>query len=172
MSPRVSRRVRTDITLTVSTATTHTVSLNNGVEMPALGLGVMLLPGSPDETVAVEAAIAVGYRHVDTAAAYGNEREVGEAAMAKLTTVVAPTRANDRTRSTNRLLTGSSLSAFGRLVPTSPPEARNLGREPLSGLHVRDVEAATHPALWPRPTSCSVSRTLFAAVFEPIRLGY
>jgi diketogulonate reductase-like aldo/keto reductase len=53
------------------------ITLNNGVEMPALGLGVFQSP--PDETVgAVEAAIATGYRLIDTAAAYGNEREVGE----------------------------------------------------------------------------------------------
>jgi diketogulonate reductase-like aldo/keto reductase len=52
--------------------------LNNGVEMPALGLGVFQTP--PDETrTAVEAALSTGYRHVDTAASYGNEREVGEA---------------------------------------------------------------------------------------------
>ena len=52
--------------------------MNNGVELPALGLGVFQRP--PEETVgAVEAALADGYRHVDTAAAYGNEREVGEA---------------------------------------------------------------------------------------------
>jgi diketogulonate reductase-like aldo/keto reductase len=52
--------------------------LNNGVEMPALGFGVFQTP--PDETIAaVEAALAVGYRHIDTAAAYDNEREVGEA---------------------------------------------------------------------------------------------
>ena len=45
--------------------------------MPALGFGVFQTP--PDETIgAVEAALAVGYRHIDTAAAYGNEREVGE----------------------------------------------------------------------------------------------
>ncbi|WP_433379107.1 aldo/keto reductase [Actinoplanes sp. CA-142083] len=51
--------------------------LNNGVTMPALGLGVFQSP--PEETAAaVEAALRVGYRHVDTAAAYGNEREVGE----------------------------------------------------------------------------------------------
>ncbi|GIM93902.1 aldo/keto reductase [Paractinoplanes toevensis] len=51
--------------------------LNNGVRMPALGLGVFQSP--PAETAAaVEAALRVGYRHVDTAAAYGNEREVGE----------------------------------------------------------------------------------------------
>ena len=54
------------------------LTLNNGEEMPALGFGVFQTP--PDETVvAVETALAVGYRHIDTAAAYGNEREVGEA---------------------------------------------------------------------------------------------
>jgi len=54
------------------------LTLNNGVEMPAVGLGVFQTP--PDETIgAVEAALSVGYRHIDTAAAYGNEREVGEA---------------------------------------------------------------------------------------------
>lgn len=54
------------------------VRLNNNVVMPALGLGVFQTP--PDETrEAVEAALGTGYRHIDTAAAYGNEREVGEA---------------------------------------------------------------------------------------------
>ena len=57
---------------------TPTLKLNNGVEMPALGLGVFQTP--PDETrAAVRAALDAGYRHIDTAAAYGNEREVGEA---------------------------------------------------------------------------------------------
>jgi diketogulonate reductase-like aldo/keto reductase len=56
----------------------HTLTLNNGLEMPALGLGVFQTP--PEETrSAVRAALELGYRHVDTAAAYGNEREVGEA---------------------------------------------------------------------------------------------
>jgi diketogulonate reductase-like aldo/keto reductase len=54
------------------------VTLNNGVDLPALGLGVFQTP--PEETrAAVETALAGGYRHVDTAAAYGNERQVGEA---------------------------------------------------------------------------------------------
>jgi diketogulonate reductase-like aldo/keto reductase len=58
-----------------------TITLNNGVEIPALGLGVFQTP--PDETRdAVTAALDAGYRHVDTAAAYGNEREVGEAIAA------------------------------------------------------------------------------------------
>jgi diketogulonate reductase-like aldo/keto reductase len=53
------------------------IELNNGVEMPALGLGVY--QSAPEETAgAVESAIANGYRLIDTAAAYGNEREVGE----------------------------------------------------------------------------------------------
>lgn len=53
------------------------LTLNNGVQMPALGLGVFQSP--PEETAAaVRAALDGGYRLVDTAAAYGNEREVGE----------------------------------------------------------------------------------------------
>src|SRR5580765_508198 len=56
----------------------ETIFLNNGVEIPALGFGVFQTP--PDETrAAVSAALAAGYRHIDTAAAYGNERQVGEA---------------------------------------------------------------------------------------------
>jgi 2,5-diketo-D-gluconate reductase A len=55
-----------------------TLTLNNGLGMPALGFGVFQTP--PDETVAaVRVALEVGYRHIDTAAAYGNEREVGQA---------------------------------------------------------------------------------------------
>ncbi|HEY9292462.1 MAG TPA: aldo/keto reductase [Microlunatus sp.] len=55
-----------------------TLKLNNGVTMPALGFGVFQTP--PDETrSAVATALSAGYRHIDTAAAYGNERQVGEA---------------------------------------------------------------------------------------------
>src|ERR1700761_2690133 len=62
-------------------AMTPSLTLNNGVELPALGLGVFQTP--PDETRdAVRDALAAGYRHIDTAAAYGNERQVGEAVNA------------------------------------------------------------------------------------------
>ncbi|HEY4199190.1 MAG TPA: aldo/keto reductase [Devosiaceae bacterium] len=54
------------------------IALNNGVAMPALGFGVFQTPPA-ETTAAVEAALQVGYRHIDTAAAYGNERGVGEA---------------------------------------------------------------------------------------------
>lgn len=53
------------------------LTLNNGVTMPALGLGVY--QSAPEETAAAVAeALRIGYRHIDTAAAYRNEREVGE----------------------------------------------------------------------------------------------
>ena len=54
------------------------VTLNNGVQIPALGLGVFQT--APEDTIAaVTTALEDGYRLIDTAAAYGNEREVGEA---------------------------------------------------------------------------------------------
>jgi len=53
------------------------LALNNGVRIPRIGFGVF--QSSPEETAAaVETALHAGYRHIDTAAGYGNEREVGE----------------------------------------------------------------------------------------------
>jgi 2,5-diketo-D-gluconate reductase A len=58
-----------------------TVHLNDGNEIPQLGFGVFQI--DPRETVeAVRLALEVGYRHIDTAEMYGNEREVGEAIRA------------------------------------------------------------------------------------------
>jgi diketogulonate reductase-like aldo/keto reductase len=58
-------------------APSPTLKLNNDATMPALGFGVFQTP--PEETAAsVETALRVGYRLIDTAASYGNEREVGE----------------------------------------------------------------------------------------------
>jgi len=55
----------------------QTTTLSNGLHMPMLGLGVFQAP--PDVTAAaVQEALRVGYRLIDTAAAYANEREVGE----------------------------------------------------------------------------------------------
>jgi len=55
--------------------------LNNGVEMPMVGLGVYDIPGRKTQRV-VEEAIGVGYRSIDTAAMYYNERGVGDAVRA------------------------------------------------------------------------------------------
>ncbi len=56
-------------------------TLNNGVEMPMVGLGVYNISRRDTQHV-VEQAIEVGYRSIDTAAMYYNEREVGEAVKA------------------------------------------------------------------------------------------
>ena len=54
------------------------ITLNNGRAIPQFGFGVFLV--KPEETVAaVSSALEAGYRHIDTAQMYGNEREVGEA---------------------------------------------------------------------------------------------
>ena len=57
------------------------ITLNNGVEIPQLGFGVFQI--EPEKTKdATLAALEVGYRHIDTAEMYGNEKEVGEAVRA------------------------------------------------------------------------------------------
>lgn len=58
--------------------TVPNVTLNNGVEMPILGFGVYQIPAEEIER-AVSEALEVGYRHLDTAAAYQNEEAVGRA---------------------------------------------------------------------------------------------
>jgi NAD(P)-dependent dehydrogenase (short-subunit alcohol dehydrogenase family) len=73
-----SGRVHSEEWISMMTSQVPLLALNNGVQMPALGLGVFQTP--PEQTTsAVQAALETGYRHIDTAAAYGNEREVGEA---------------------------------------------------------------------------------------------
>jgi diketogulonate reductase-like aldo/keto reductase len=64
-----------------TTTTPPTLTLNDGVEMPILGLGVFQSPRE-ETTQAVETALADGYRLIDTAASYDNEREVGAAIRA------------------------------------------------------------------------------------------
>ena len=56
---------------------TNTLTLANGVEIPQLGLGTWFIDDG-DVADAVKAAVKLGYRHFDTAQAYGNERGVGE----------------------------------------------------------------------------------------------
>ncbi len=64
-----------------SLAAVPSVTLHDGVEIPQLGFGVFQVP--PESTQeAVEEALAVGYRHIDTAAAYENEEGVGAALAA------------------------------------------------------------------------------------------
>lgn len=52
-------------------------TLSNGVKIPKIGLGTWLIPDG-EAAQAVRDAVVMGYRHIDTAQAYGNERGVGE----------------------------------------------------------------------------------------------
>ena len=58
---------------------TDTYLLNNGVKIPVVGFGTWQTPDGDVAKHAVETALNVGYRHIDTAAAYGNEESVGQA---------------------------------------------------------------------------------------------
>ncbi len=60
-------------------AVTDTFTLSNGVEIPRIGFGTWQIPDGPVAYDAVAAAIHAGYRHIDTARAYGNEPSVGRA---------------------------------------------------------------------------------------------
>ena len=67
--------------MSVSIDQVPTIALRGDAEIPQLGFGVFQVP--PEETAeAVTRALEAGYRHIDTAAAYGNEAEVGQAVHA------------------------------------------------------------------------------------------
>lgn len=55
------------------------ITLNNGLKMPQFGLGVFLVPDGKETLNTCLTALKIGYRHIDTAHAYQNERGVGEA---------------------------------------------------------------------------------------------
>ena len=56
-----------------------TITLNDGVKIPAVGFGTFRIPADGSTYKAVSSALEVGYRHIDTATAYYNEEEVGNA---------------------------------------------------------------------------------------------
>ncbi len=63
---------------------TETFTLNNGVMIPKVGFGTWQMPEGAQTQGAVEQALDLGYRHVDTANAYGNEASVGRAVRAAM----------------------------------------------------------------------------------------
>ena len=60
----------------------HTRTLRNGVEMPKIGLGVFDMTDEEEAINAITTALDIGYRSIDTATAYYNEKEVGQAIKA------------------------------------------------------------------------------------------
>jgi 2,5-diketo-D-gluconate reductase A len=67
--------------MSAPTSAIPTVELNDGTSIPQLGFGVFQIP-PPETARAVEVALEAGYRHIDTAEMYGNEKGVGEAIRA------------------------------------------------------------------------------------------
>src|SRR4051794_25556531 len=123
---------------------TPALTLNNGVELPALGLGVFQSP--PEETTAaVETALREGYRLIDTAAAYGNERQVGDAV-----------RASGLDRADVFLETKIWISDYGydETLHGFEKSARKLGVEQIDLLILQPGAALgvrPHPRGLPRP---------------------
>ena len=119
------------------TPATPRLTLNNGVELPALGLGVFQTPAGETRD-AVRAALDAGHRHIDTAAAYGNEQQVRSSAT--------PTSNRETYRSSGSS-TGSSRRRGLRLVgsrstATAATAARSMTRSsersrPGTGRHRR-----------------------------------
>lgn len=56
-----------------------TYTLNNGVKVPIVGFGTWQTPDGAIAKVAVKSALSSGYRHIDTAEMYGNEKSIGAA---------------------------------------------------------------------------------------------
>lgn len=88
------------------------ITLNNGAKMPALGFGTFGLAADGTAKRCVLAALKAGYRHIDTAHGYLNEREVGEAIKESgvkrediwLTTKIWPTEYGDAEAAVDRAL--------------------------------------------------------------------
>ena len=57
----------------------QTIKLNDGVEIPVFGFGTFMIPADGSTRKAVREALELGITHIDTAAAYFNEKEVGQA---------------------------------------------------------------------------------------------
>ncbi|HVU61566.1 MAG TPA: aldo/keto reductase [Mycobacteriales bacterium] len=108
------------------------IQLNNGRPIPQLGFGVFLVP--PEDTVtAVAEALRAGYRHIDTAEMYGNEKEVGRA-------IAESGLHRDDVYITSKLNNGHHL----------PDDARRAFDETLAALGVEAIDLfLIH---WPLPT--------------------
>jgi Aldo/keto reductase family len=164
------------------TAAGHGRVLADGNEIPLLGLGVWQVPDGPECEQAVRWALECGYRHIDTAQAYGNERSVGRALHASgvpreevfITTKFYP-GSSDAEHEARRSL------ASTRSTCTSCTGRRAGGREPGTACSVRTRAAmrarsasrttaspswmtcSPSPMCGPSSTRCSSARSNTAA---------
>jgi 2,5-diketo-D-gluconate reductase A len=113
-----------------------TVGLPGGADMPLVGLGTWKLTGGRAET-AVTAALAVGYRHIDTAVMYGNEAEIGSALTASelgrdevfLTTKIRPSDLGHEPEILRRSLRALRTDYVDLWLVHWPPRSRNQIRQ-------------------------------------------
>jgi 2,5-diketo-D-gluconate reductase A len=112
------------------------VSLADGVDMPMIGLGTWKLTGDRVE-VAVSAALAAGYRHIDTAVMYGNEAEIGAALGASplgpdevfLTTKIRPSDLGEEEAVLRRSLRALRTPYLDLWLVHWPPQRPNQRRQ-------------------------------------------
>ncbi|EDM75454.1 aldehyde reductase [Plesiocystis pacifica SIR-1] len=127
------------------------LTLANGDRMPALGLGTW--KSSPGEVgAAVETAIELGYRHIDCAAIYGNEAEIGEA-IARC--VAKGTVTRDQLWITSKLW--NDCHAPEHVGPALDATLERLGLEHLDLYLIHWPVAHVHGAVLPKQTSDFVS---------------
>jgi 2,5-diketo-D-gluconate reductase A len=116
------------------------LTLNNGVEIPQLGFGVFQVPDDETEA-AVSEALAAGYRSIDTAAVYGNERGVGRA-------IAASGIAREELFVTTKLWNADQGRATTRAAYEASLEKLGLDHVDLYLIHWPAPAAGRHVASW------------------------
>ena len=108
------------------------ITLNNGLKMPSLGLGTSACPPTAPPSAASSPPSGPGYRHIDTAHGYLNEREVGEAIRESgvkrediwLTTKIWPTEYPDAEAAVDRALERLGVEYLDPRLPAPLPRRR------------------------------------------------
>ena len=136
--------------------------LRNGVRMPCLGLGTWQTDGATT-IAAIQAALSAGYRLIDTAAAYGNERSVGQAIRQSglkreeifVTNVVKirPVEVGPTGRSRNRAPNREELALFTpwllrEIAQVRPRALVTLGNVPLRALAAEKTTVGDAHGVW------------------------
>jgi hypothetical protein len=127
-----------------------TITLDNGVEVPVLGFGVYQIPAAQTEQ-AVAAALAAGYRSIDTAAAYGNEEAVGRAIAASGIPRAALARSRTATTAT------TTQCPADQKDPRRPPAHARLLAQPCAPSSSSSVETQKARRHHIRGPACGVS---------------